>query len=521
MGKLLTQIMSSVAEFESNLIGERVSIAKAASVAKGRRNGGPRPYGYRQSKGALNVIQYEHAILHRMRQELLAARSMSEVARGLNRDGVTTVRGAAWSQSRISQIFANRLYIGYVRNREVEVRGTHEPIFTLEEWAQVQDVLVSRRRAPGGGRGRRPMLHLFARGMLRCGYCGQAIAPRRTRNAQGRVYESYRCVGQLQGTSPDCRMPSIPRRAVQHLLAAGIDLDATRAHIAEQIEATLTVIRAALTQAELQVMEFSDSLVRVRRDYQAGNLSAAEWRENRAELTSELDAVAAKAKRLRDHAEDVAAEGIRVDTEQELLEALASLRAAIAGELHDAESVESARLALGRLFSGWTLHNYAALRDGGVNLPGYFEPELMVPGHGALYIEPHVRAEVILDTDDAGCYPRLRRVPLTPRVKDRASALSTFASTALFGPARCSEDLQRRLRPREPQLGREVSPCGRILQGRQPRVPALRVFTALRAGTCGAGKPEGQAPPSIAWDSYSSADALPLRDEATTAPPVH
>ena len=69
-------------------------------------------------------------MLRRIRSSVVAGRSLPQIARDLNRDGITTVRGARWSQTRVSQMLANRLYLGKVRHRDNEYDGLHEPVFT-------------------------------------------------------------------------------------------------------------------------------------------------------------------------------------------------------------------------------------------------------------------------------------------------------------------------------------------------------------------------------------------------------
>lgn len=52
-GKLMTGLMASLAEFESNVIGERTRNGKRGAARQGRANGGPRPFGFDKRGGAL------------------------------------------------------------------------------------------------------------------------------------------------------------------------------------------------------------------------------------------------------------------------------------------------------------------------------------------------------------------------------------------------------------------------------------------------------------------------------------
>jgi hypothetical protein len=125
-----------------------------------------------------------------------------------------------------------------------------------------------------------------------------------------------------------------------------------------------------------------------------------------------------------------------LDSEQELLHALAELRRAVAGRVSDSTTVEGMRAALLRLFHGFTLHageepeQPPALPDGWLRSPLYTHPDLMVPG--GLIIEPQPRPEMILDQEEAA-FPQLRRVPLQARARTPASARS---SSEFFGVIR-------------------------------------------------------------------------------------
>jgi site-specific DNA recombinase len=426
-GRLMLGLLSSVAEMESANTSQRVSMAAHARARQGRRMGGPRPFGYSQHHGELTLVPAEAEVLRRMRNEVLQGQSFRQIAVGLNRDGMRTARGAKWSDGRIAQMLANTLYVGMVHYKTEDFPGGHVAVFTPEEWDEVQAVLSARRSRPGGGRGRQPHLHLFTRGTLRCGCCGASIIPRHTTNAQGRVYSRYRCLGQVSGASPDCTMPSVSREAIDSAVLAyfhdvGLDLEATRQRIADNVEQAVAETRAALVHAERQRAMAEERVARVKADYVDGKIEAADWRELSGDLVAGRDAAAAEVERLAARVEEVAGQRALLDSEQELLEQLAELRRAVAGRVTDSTSVEGMRAALLRLFDGFTLHPFdepeqaPALPEGWVRSALYTHPELMPAGVG-LIVEPHPRREMILDDDKEIAFPQLRRVPLEARVR--------------------------------------------------------------------------------------------------------
>jgi site-specific DNA recombinase len=434
-GRLITGLMANVAEFESNLIGERTAAGKAASVASGRRNGGPRPFGYDQGDKVLTPRPHEFEVLRECRDRYVTGEeSLAEICRDLNRRGIRTARGAKWSQSRLSQMFGNPLYVGRVRHYDNEYVGAHEPVFSQAEWDELQAMLASKRRRTGRGLGRSPKLHLFPGGVIRCSRCESAIIPRRTSNAQGRVYELYVCGGKLQGSAPDCTMPSIRREALDgavfdYFENVALDVEGTRRRFARQIAGALAETREALAAAEHQHAQAEGRLARVRRAFQDDEITATDWREQRDELQAEEKAAAAEADHLRRRVEQIEAEGARLDAAEEVLRYLTDLRAAIAERVSDAASIGAVRAALLRVMDGFTLHSFAEPVPettaeppaGWVRSRSYVQPELLIAGNGGFLLEPHPRREAILDPEKEIAFPELRRVALDARVRTSAS----------------------------------------------------------------------------------------------------
>ena len=153
---------------------------------------------------------------------------------------------------------------------------------------------------------------------------------------------------------------------------------------------------------------------RVRRDYADGNLSAADWTGFRDELSGEQAAAEAEVARLTASTAEVERDSSALDAEAELLTRLAALRAAIAGEVNDAEGTDAVRAALGRLFERFVLQPAQGGQHHHDDQPGApFAP--LLPATDGYLIEVHVRPEALAFTEDGklvlgGAY--LRREPL-------------------------------------------------------------------------------------------------------------
>jgi site-specific DNA recombinase len=357
-GKLMTGVMASLAEFESNVIGERTRSGKAAAARKGRPNGGPRRFGFDQRDGQLFPRRDEIAVAERIFREAVAGRSQTEIAAGLNADGHRTARGARWNQPRIGQVMRDTIWIGVLRNKEGEHR-IGEPFLPVALWEAAQKML----RGPEGPRlGRRTQRFLLGNGLLRCGRCGSAMIVRRERKEYG-WYEVYLCGGRSSGAR-DCTQGAVHRAAVDSAVLAyfervGLDVESTRNELAERADRERAELGVLRGQAERELAKAEERLERVRRAFQDGVIEATDWAEQRAQLQDELAAAQQDAARLAARESEVA-ENAAVLEDVELLTRLAELRSAIAGDVSATpDDFAATHAALRRVFQGFHLRTAA------------------------------------------------------------------------------------------------------------------------------------------------------------------
>jgi len=186
------------------------------------------------------------------------------------------------------------------------------------------------------------------------------MVPRTVTNRSGTVSESYSCQGRR--LDPDsCEMRPVKRSEVDEAVfiyfeQVALDLEAAREQLIAAADHRLSEVRALMEAAEKEAQKAAARLSRIKNDYANGELTAAEWRELRTELEPEGQDADAKVKRLKEQFASTE-ESVRVsDVEAELLEQLAGIRAAVAGEIDSASGLEAVRSALLRLFQGFNLH---------------------------------------------------------------------------------------------------------------------------------------------------------------------
>ena len=89
-GRLVANVVSAAAEFESRRIGERVRMVHAVRKAQGKRAGRP--------------PLLSEATRRRIVEESAAGRPLAAIAEGLRADGVPTALGGSWHASTVSHV---------------------------------------------------------------------------------------------------------------------------------------------------------------------------------------------------------------------------------------------------------------------------------------------------------------------------------------------------------------------------------------------------------------------------------
>src|SRR5450755_4561158 len=153
MGRLTLNVLLSFAQFEREVIGERVRDKIAASKRKGIWVGGPVSLGYRCIDKKLVVVPDEAETVRAIFTRYLELGSMGALIEDLDRRGIRTkangltngsVRGGIrFGVGSLAHLLKNRFYIGEVVYRGAIHHGEHEPILEGELFEAVQAKLAA------------------------------------------------------------------------------------------------------------------------------------------------------------------------------------------------------------------------------------------------------------------------------------------------------------------------------------------------------------------------------------------
>lgn len=190
-GKLMRNVLMSLAEFELDRIRESWHDANINALGRGVSPGTP-PVGYlRGDDGRYVVDPVAAPVIVELFDLRARGAAWSELIDLLD-EKLPRKDGGAWPLPTVNDIISRRTYLGEISLGDRVNASAHEPIVPLELWEAAQ----SRERRPPSRR-----TGSLLAGLLRCTACGYAM----TQQGDGaRGYVNYRCRGRsAAGVCPE------------------------------------------------------------------------------------------------------------------------------------------------------------------------------------------------------------------------------------------------------------------------------------------------------------------------------
>ncbi len=212
MGRLTLNILLSFAQFEREVIGERIRDKVAASRKRGIWMGGYVPLGYEVKDRKLIIKESEAAIVRMIFERFVAVGSATALARALVTEGVRTRRGRLVDKGFLYKLLANRVYIGDAVHKGTAYPGEHKPIVSRELFDRVRATLqVSPRMRAGSTRASTPAL---LRGLL-FGPTGCAMSPSHSRKGD-KLYRYYVSQSVIKRGADGCPVSRVPAAEIEN-----------------------------------------------------------------------------------------------------------------------------------------------------------------------------------------------------------------------------------------------------------------------------------------------------------------
>ena len=169
MGRLTLNVLLSFAQFEREVIGERIRDKIAASKKKGMWMGGVPPLGYQAQDRKLVIVESEAEIVRfifrryaelgsvRWLRDELEALSIQSKLRTSASGGISG--GKPFARGALYLMLQNRIYRGEIVHNQQSYLGEHEPIIDQPLWDAVQAQLAGNAAQRNeGGKTRQPSL---------------------------------------------------------------------------------------------------------------------------------------------------------------------------------------------------------------------------------------------------------------------------------------------------------------------------------------------------------------------------
>ena len=253
MGRLTLNILLSFAQFEREVIGERIRDKFAASRARGIWMGGKVPLGYEVRDRKLVVNEAEAARVRRVFTLFAETGSGTETANQLRAEAATAKSGRLLNKGDVYKLLANRTYVGEAAHKGKSFPGEHEAIVSRTVWDEVQGILGENARTRSNtNRNQSPAL---LRGLI-FGTDGRALSPTHT-HRRGRLYRYYVAQSVLKGDAPTD--DSIVRRVPAAEIEAAV-VDQVRALLRQPEVVVGTWLAARAEAPELTEADVQDAL---------------------------------------------------------------------------------------------------------------------------------------------------------------------------------------------------------------------------------------------------------------------
>src|SRR5882762_1365504 len=138
MGRLTLNILLSFAQFEREVIGERIRDKVAASRKKGMWMGGWAPLGYEVRDRKLVVNEVDAKLVRSIFQRFLKVGSATTLARELIAENVRNKYNKLIDKGILYKMLNNPVYIGVAVHKGVPYLGEHIGIIDQKIWDKVQ-----------------------------------------------------------------------------------------------------------------------------------------------------------------------------------------------------------------------------------------------------------------------------------------------------------------------------------------------------------------------------------------------
>ncbi len=259
MGRLTLNILLSFAQFEREIIGERIRDKIAMQKQRGKQTGGPPVLGYDLVGGRLVVNEAEAETVRTIFRRFIETESTTRLAKELRAQGVlskawTTAKGKVregrpLTKSHIYRMLGNPKYLGKVEYRGQVYAGEHPALVDQPTWDKARVILRRNTRVRASETCFTTPAML--KGIIRCGHCGCAMRPGWTRK-KGKKYRYYVCINMDKRLKEDCAVRRISAAKAEEAVMRQLRVILQRPEVIAYTARAEAITEANLTEADVR-----------------------------------------------------------------------------------------------------------------------------------------------------------------------------------------------------------------------------------------------------------------------------
>ncbi len=232
-GKLLEAIIESVDEFYSENLAQEVLRGMREAATRGFWMTTYAPYGYKRvyvqdgikKRPKLELNPPADAVVRRIFDMVLQGKSILDVTKTLNSEGIPTTNGKKWLKTTIHTMLDNEAYTGTLvwgaKAKDgappVRVEDAHPAIVSKRDFQKARKLLAS--RAPKKMNPRRASSPYLLSGLVKCETCGKAMTAAEAKSGR---YTYYICHSLLKRGKGTCETPRLNAKSFEKLIVSEI-----------------------------------------------------------------------------------------------------------------------------------------------------------------------------------------------------------------------------------------------------------------------------------------------------------
>jgi DNA invertase Pin-like site-specific DNA recombinase len=281
--------LANMAEFESDLRGERLRLKHDQLAEAGAWHGGKVPFGYRlvhvDRQSRIEPDPITGPLVQEAVSRILAGESVGTIIAGWNAQGITAPEGGRWHATPLRKIVLNPVIAALrVHRDQVIGEAAWEPLITRAQHEQLKALFGDKAKRRRHGRGR---TYLLSGGLCRCGSCGVELYSAR-RNGGIAVYACRTDAGGCGGVQ--IRADDLERLITDAVVDALSGPALTRL-LAEREDETTDRLAQLLHEDEEQLKAYASL-------HGQGRITTAEWLAARDPVEQRITETRAKLQRI-------------------------------------------------------------------------------------------------------------------------------------------------------------------------------------------------------------------------------